>query len=70
MSQSRAATRLSWTFKVRDLARCVKLYLNREPITGRFFDAKPGSYLEESEVEANRDPVVRLLDMERETLTP
>ena len=40
----------------------LKRYLNQEPITRPFFDAKPGSPLEEFAAEAHRHPVFRLLE--------
>ena len=42
-------------------ARVLKVYLKEEPITLRFFDAKPGSPLEDFETEAHRHPVFRLI---------
>ena len=47
-------------------ARCapvLKLYLNEEPITRQFFDAKPGSPVEAFAAEADRHPVFRILDL-------
>jgi hypothetical protein len=47
-----------------DLARCamvLKFYAGKEPITRRFFDAKPASPLVEFEAEAHRHPVFLLL---------
>ncbi len=43
-------------------APVLKRYLKEEPITRHFFDAKPGSPLEEFVAEAHRHPVFLLLD--------
>ena len=40
----------------------LKVYLDNEPINRRFFDAKPGSPLEEFADEAQRHPVFRVLE--------
>ena len=48
-----------------DPAQCapvLKRYLNQEPITRPFFDAKPGSLPEEFASEAHRHPVFRLME--------
>ena len=37
------------------------VYLNEEPITRRFFDAKPGSPVEAFAAEAHRHPVFRIM---------
>lgn len=55
-----------------DSAQCaqvLKVYLNEEPITRRFFDAKPLSPLEKFEAEANRHPVFRIVELHGETAT-
>jgi deazaflavin-dependent oxidoreductase (nitroreductase family) len=43
-------------------APVLKLYLNEEPITRTFFDAKPGSPVEDYHTEAHRHPVFRIVD--------
>lgn len=43
-------------------APVLKVYLDNEPINRRFFDAKPGSPLEEFADEAHRHPVFRVLE--------
>ena len=43
-------------------APVLKVYLGKEPINRRFFDAKPGSPLEEFADEAHRHPVFRVLE--------
>lgn len=43
-------------------APVLQRYVKEEPITRRFFDAKPGSPLEEFADEARRHPVFRVLD--------
>ena len=51
-----------------DPTRCasvLKLYLDREPITRRFFDAKPGAPVEAFVAEAHRHPVFRILKPDR-----
>ena len=50
-----------------DLTRCapvLKLYLDQEPITRRFFDAKRGAPNEDFAAEAHRHPVFRVLRLE------
>ena len=47
-----------------DPTRCgpvLKLYFDQEPITRRFFDAKPGAPIEAFAAEAHRHPVFRVL---------
>ena len=56
-----------------DPGRCapvLKVYLSEEPITRRFFDAKPGSPLLAFEAEAHRHPAFRIQTLDRETRTP
>ncbi len=56
-----------------DPARCsslLKTYLDREPITRRFFDAKPGAPIEAFAAEAHRHPVFRLRKQPEQTETP
>ena len=48
-----------------DPTRCapvLKLYVDQEPITRRFFDAKPGAPIEAFAAEAHRHPVFRVLN--------
>ena len=56
-----------------DPTRCasvLKIYLDREPITRRFFDVKPGAPIEAFAAEAHRHPVFRVLKQGMETETP
>ena len=52
-----------------DPTRCapvLKLYFDQEPITRRFFDAKPGAPIEAFAAEAHRHPVFRVLKQDME----
>jgi len=52
-----------------DPTRCasvLKFYLDQEPITRRFFDAKRGAPNEAFAAEAHRHPVFRILSLEIE----
>ena len=51
-------------------APVLKRYLKQEPITRRFFDAKPGSPLKEFAAEAHRHPVFRILESAEWTIRP
>ena len=56
-----------------DAMRCasvLKLYLDQEPFTRRFFDAKPGAPIEALAAEAHCHPVFRVLKQDRETESP
>jgi len=46
-------------------AQVLKLYLDQEPITRRFFDAKRGASIEAFAAEAQRHPVIRVLNQDR-----
>lgn len=53
----------------RNPTRCApvpKLYLNEEPITRRFLDAKTGSPLEDFAAEAHRHPVFRIQELDED----
>ena len=51
-------------------APILKLYVDQERITRRYFDAKPGSPLEAFAEEAHRHPVFRILNLNVETTAP
>ena len=48
----------------------LKLYLDQEPITRRFFDAEPGAPIEAFAAEAHLHPVFRILKQDMETEPP
>ena len=48
-------------------AAALKLYVDQEPITRRFFDVKPGDTIEAFAAEAHRHPVFRVMKQHWET---